>query len=154
MHSWIFFYSASGIKQQSMDRHAMLHSDTLSWFRAKQFLFLLLNAGCLVEKRQIPILLSMVWPALGSNPMIYRTLGKHDLTSWPARDSNPWSIALGANILTITPPMQSSNWWSTTNQSSDKPQISSCRNNNDRSRWLSRTWLMGQSQKFVVGVFG
>jgi len=33
-----------------------LHSDTLSWFRANQPLFFLLNVACLVWKQQIPIL--------------------------------------------------------------------------------------------------
>jgi len=33
-----------------------LHSDTLSWFRAKRSLLFLLNALCLVEKQQILIL--------------------------------------------------------------------------------------------------
>ena len=32
------------------------HSDTLSWFRANQSLLFLLNAACLAEKQQIPIL--------------------------------------------------------------------------------------------------
>jgi hypothetical protein len=33
-----------------------LHSDTLFWFRANQSLLFLLNAACLAEKQQIPIL--------------------------------------------------------------------------------------------------
>ena len=33
----------------------LLHSDTLFWFRANQYLLLLLNAVCLTEKQQIPI---------------------------------------------------------------------------------------------------
>ena len=44
------------------------HSDTLSWFWANQFLLFLLNAACLVEKQQIPILLSLFRPNGGSNP--------------------------------------------------------------------------------------
>jgi hypothetical protein len=32
------------------------NSDTLSWFGAKQSLFFLLNAACLAEKQQLPIL--------------------------------------------------------------------------------------------------
>jgi hypothetical protein len=35
-----------------------LHSGTLFWFRANQFLLFLLNAACLAEKQQIPILKS------------------------------------------------------------------------------------------------
>ena len=33
-----------------------LHWDTLSWFQANQSLLLLINAVCLAEKQQIPIL--------------------------------------------------------------------------------------------------
>jgi hypothetical protein len=52
------------------------HSDTLSWFRANQSLLFLLDAVCLAEKQQIPILLSLVWPNQGSNPRP-TALGKH-----------------------------------------------------------------------------
>jgi hypothetical protein len=38
----------------------LLHSDTLFWFRANQSLLLLLNAACLAEKQQIPILKSLL----------------------------------------------------------------------------------------------
>jgi hypothetical protein len=62
-----------------------LHSDTLFWFRANQSLLFLLNAACLAEKQQIPILYSLVWPDLGSNPQ---------------------SIALETSSLTITLPMR------------------------------------------------
>jgi hypothetical protein len=49
------FYSASSLKQQSAGRHVTpLH--TLFWFRATQSLLVLLNAACLAEKQQIPIL--------------------------------------------------------------------------------------------------
>jgi hypothetical protein len=34
----------------------LLHSYTLSWFRANQSLLILLNAACLAEKHQIPII--------------------------------------------------------------------------------------------------
>jgi hypothetical protein len=47
-----FFYSTSSLKQQSSDKHL----DTLFWFRPKQSLPFLLNAECLAEKQQIPIL--------------------------------------------------------------------------------------------------
>ena len=33
-----------------------LHSNTLFWFRANQYLLYLLNAACLTKKQQIPIL--------------------------------------------------------------------------------------------------
>ena len=45
-----------------------LHSDTLFWFRANQFLLFLRNSACLAEEQQIPILLSLVWPNRDSNP--------------------------------------------------------------------------------------
>jgi hypothetical protein len=55
--SWreqVNFYSASSLKQQSAVEMS-LHSDTVLWLRANQSLFLLLNAACLEEKQQIPI---------------------------------------------------------------------------------------------------
>jgi hypothetical protein len=45
-----------------------LHSETLFWFRANQFLLFLLNAAFLAKKQQIPILHSFVWPDRGSYP--------------------------------------------------------------------------------------
>ena len=54
-HAELAFYSASSLKQQSGERKS-LYSDTLFWFRANQSLPFLLNAACLVEKQQIPIL--------------------------------------------------------------------------------------------------
>ena len=59
-------YSASSLKQQRVD--ISLHSDTLFSFRANQSLLFLLNAACVAEKQQIPILKSLVWPDQGSNP--------------------------------------------------------------------------------------
>jgi hypothetical protein len=50
-----------------------VHTDTLSWLRANQFLFLLLNAAFLDEKQQILILYSGM-TVLRLEPMIYRTL--------------------------------------------------------------------------------
>ena len=44
------------------------HLDTLFRFQANQSLLFLLNAACLAEKQQIPILQSLVWPDRGSNP--------------------------------------------------------------------------------------
>jgi len=51
---WIF-YSTSSLKQQST-RSMSLHLDTLFWFRANQFLLLLLSTACLAEKQHMPIL--------------------------------------------------------------------------------------------------
>ena len=53
-----------------------LHSDTLFWFRTNQSLLFLLNAACLAEKQQIPILVfGLTW--LGLEPTIYCTRGEH-----------------------------------------------------------------------------
>jgi hypothetical protein len=41
------------------------HSNILSCYRANQFLSLLLNAACLAEKQQIPIVLSFIWSHRG-----------------------------------------------------------------------------------------
>ena len=76
-HAKLDFYIASSLKQQS--------ADTLFWFPADQTLLILLNAACLAEMQQIPILWSLVWPDQGSNPT---------------------STALEASMLTIMPPMQ------------------------------------------------
>jgi len=74
------FYSASSLKQQSVIRHVapMRHIILIS-------LVLLLNAACLVEKQQITILYSLVWPD---------------------RDWNPQSTALEVSTLTILPTMR------------------------------------------------
>ena len=65
-----------------------LHSDTLFWFRVNQSWLFLLNDVCLVEKQQIPMLKSLVWPDRGSNRR---------------------STILETNTLTITLPMRSIN---------------------------------------------
>jgi hypothetical protein len=83
MLSWIFIVLAHWNNSPRIDMSP--HSDTLSWFRANQSLIFLLNAACLVEKQQIPILLSLVWPDRGSNLR---------------------STALKVSSLTITPSMR------------------------------------------------
>ena len=72
-----------------------LHLDTLFRFRTNQSLLLLLNAACLAEKQQIPILSSLVWHDQGSNPrstaleastlttdavLLFGNIGKEDMT--------------------------------------------------------------------------
>ena len=66
-HTLLDFYSARSLSQQSADRH-VAHLYTLSRFRANQSLLFLLNAACLAEKQQIPILQFLVGPDRGSNP--------------------------------------------------------------------------------------
>ena len=80
-----------------------LHSDTLFWFRANQCLLFLLNAACLAEKEQIPILWSLVLPNRGSNPQ-FTTLEVSTLTI--TSPMNPQSTTLEVSTLTITSPMQ------------------------------------------------
>ena len=55
-HVELDLYRASSLKQQSDGRDMLFHLDTLFWFRVNQSLLLLLNAACLLEKQQIPIL--------------------------------------------------------------------------------------------------
>ena len=50
--SWIFIVLAHWNNSPQKDMSP--HSNTLSWFRANQLLFLL-NAACLAEKQQMPI---------------------------------------------------------------------------------------------------
>ena len=49
-HTYLEFYSASSLKQQSVDKHVIPLWHII--FRANQSLFFLLNATCLVEKQQ------------------------------------------------------------------------------------------------------
>jgi len=72
---WFYFYSASSLKQHLVGRHF-----TLFWH-----IILISSQSCWVEKQQILILLSLVWPDGATNP---------------------WSTTLGASMLAITPPMQ------------------------------------------------
>ena len=55
----------------------LAQSDTLSSFGANQSLLFLLNAVCLVEKQQIPILIVFGLTQSGLKPNIYCTQGKH-----------------------------------------------------------------------------
>ena len=64
-HAELDFYSSSSLKQQSAGDMS-LHSDTLFWFRANQSLLFLLNAACLAEKQQAPILYSLSFDPTGA----------------------------------------------------------------------------------------
>jgi hypothetical protein len=70
------FYSASSLKQQSAGKY-VTNLDTLFWFCANLSLLLLLNAVCLAEKQQIPILWVFILTLPGLEPMIYCTRGEH-----------------------------------------------------------------------------
>jgi hypothetical protein len=54
-HAQLNFYSASSLKQQSVDRHVAALGHIIL-IRANKSLLFLVNAGCLAEKQQIPIL--------------------------------------------------------------------------------------------------
>ena len=54
-HAKLDFYSVGKLKPQFAGRHVTLLGH-ISWFRANQSLIFLLNAACLIEKQQIPIL--------------------------------------------------------------------------------------------------
>jgi hypothetical protein len=58
----------------------LLHSDTLSWFRANQSLLLLLNDAYLAEKQQIPILVFGLTRHV-LKPNIYCTGGENAYTN-------------------------------------------------------------------------
>ena len=75
-HAEFDFYSAVHWSNNSRINMSQ-HSDTLSWFRVNQSLLFLLNAGCLAEKQQIPILLLYSLTRSGFEPTIYPTRGKH-----------------------------------------------------------------------------
>ena len=66
---WCFVLDrhAESRKQQSASRHATLPRHIILTL-GNQSLLLLLNAACLAEKQQIPILMSLVLPGRGSNP--------------------------------------------------------------------------------------
>ena len=52
---WVGILYALAHWNNSSPGDMSLHPDTLFWFRANQSLLLLLNAACLAEKQQIPI---------------------------------------------------------------------------------------------------
>jgi hypothetical protein len=76
-HAEVDFYSASSLKQQSWV-DMLLHSDTLFWFRANQYLLFLLNAACLARSNNKHInfiVFGLTRPR--REPTIYHTRGKH-----------------------------------------------------------------------------
>ena len=73
-------------RDNSLPVDMLLHSDTFFLFQTIQYLLLLLNAACIAEKQQIPILLAL---------------------AWPDHDSNTWSTTPQASTPTLTPQMRS-----------------------------------------------
>ena len=69
-HAYLDLYSASSLKQQSMDRHVAPLGHIILVLSQPVFL---LNAACLVEKQQIPISYLLLW----HEPTIDRTRGEH-----------------------------------------------------------------------------
>ena len=65
-----------------------LLSDTLFWFQANKYFLFLLNAACLLEKQQIPIILSLAWltgAVMFQLILLYRSQMMHtifNLCSW------------------------------------------------------------------------
>ena len=81
-HTELDFYSVSSLQQQIAGKHVaplglIILIPSLPVF--------VLNAACLAEQQQMPMLKSLVWPDRGSNP---------------------WSAALEESMLTITPQMR------------------------------------------------
>ena len=60
-HTELYFYSAGSLKQ-----HSTLHFDTITRFRAIQYLLFLLSFAYIVGKQHIPISLSLIWRDRGS----------------------------------------------------------------------------------------
>ena len=89
--SWILIVLAHWNNSPRIDMS--LHLDTLFWFRSNQSLLFLLNAACLAEKKQIPILKSLVFNRPGLEPTIYRTRGEHVNHYTTNAVRNVWSAA-------------------------------------------------------------
>ena len=68
MSAVYFIFIVQALRNHSLRIDMSLHLHTLSWFWANQSLLWLLKTMCLVEKQQIPILYSLVWPDRGLNP--------------------------------------------------------------------------------------
>ena len=75
MLSWIFIVLAHWSNSPQIDMSSI--SDTLSWFRAIQFLLFLLNAACFAEKQQISNFIVFGLTRLGFEPTIYCSRGEH-----------------------------------------------------------------------------
>jgi hypothetical protein len=75
MLSWIFIVLAHWSNSPQIDMLPI--SDTLSWFRAIQFLLFLLNAACLATKQQISNFIVFGLTRSGFEPTIYCSRGEH-----------------------------------------------------------------------------
>ena len=71
--SWIFIVLAHWNISLRIDMSP--HLDTLSRFRAYQYLLFLLNAECLAEKQYKFLVFGLTWSGL--EPMIYLTRSEH-----------------------------------------------------------------------------
>ena len=80
-HTELDFYSTSSLKQQSAGRNVapLWH---IIMIQSQPVFALTPYAACLVEKQQIPILSSLVWPDRGSN---------HDLPHSRRARRGPWN---------------------------------------------------------------
>ena len=71
---WIFIVLAN---ETTVYRYTCRSTpDTLSWFQTNKSWLLILNAGYIAEKQQIPILV-FNWIRPGVEPTIYHTQGEH-----------------------------------------------------------------------------
>jgi hypothetical protein len=86
--SWIFIVLAHWNNNPQIDMSS--HSDTLSWFWAKQSLLFLLNAACLAEKQQIQILV-FGFTQSGLEPTIYLYHTRGEYTNHYTPDAVQWS---------------------------------------------------------------
>ena len=73
--NWIYIVLSHWNNSPRVD--VSLHSDTLYPFIDNQSLILLINAACLVEKQQIPILPVIGLNGPGLENMIYHTRDEH-----------------------------------------------------------------------------
>ena len=77
------------------------HSDTLSWFRANQCLLLVLNAGWLAAKQQIPVLYSLIWHDRALKPRFDTTGPWNQNLLHSRRSRKPLHHRCGSHIICV-----------------------------------------------------